>query len=102
MKRVFAIVFENELEFTNGAGIIGDRFINSDNTIEYCGSWGEIWFNTEECLKAISSTVNHFIRESGFEEIYFGCCRKDFPEIKEMLLCKECEINVIPYADFIS
>ncbi len=42
MKKVFIIVYENELEFDSGSDIVGNRFVNSDNTVEYCGSWGKI------------------------------------------------------------
>ena len=45
MKKLFVIVFDNELEFDELADKIGNRFINSDNAIEYCGSWGKIMFN---------------------------------------------------------
>ena len=101
MKKVFVIVFENEHEFARGSDIIGERFINSDNTIEYCGSWGKIQFNKDECLKSISSTVNHFIQLPEKKEIYFGCDQEDVLEIQSLLLNEICEIIIISYADFI-
>ena len=42
MKKLFVIVFDNQLEFDELADKIGNRFINSDNTIEYCGSWSKL------------------------------------------------------------
>ena len=101
MKKLFVIVFDNELEFDELADKIGNRFINSDNAIEYCGSWGKIMFNKAECLNTISSTVNHFIQLPEKKEIYFGCNQENLSEIKELLFSEACEIIVVPCADFV-
>ncbi len=101
MKKLFVIVFDNQLEFDELADKIGNRFINSDNTIEYCGSWSKIMFNKDECLNAISSTVNHFIMLPEKKEIYFGCDQENLLEIQELLLSESCEIIVVPCADFV-
>ena len=100
MKKVFIIVYENELEFDSGSDIVGDRFVNSDNTVEYCGSWGKIMFNKAECLNTISSTVNHFIQWPEKKEIYFGCNQENLSEIQELILSENCEVAIISYADF--
>ena len=101
MKKLFVIVFDNELEFDELADKIGNRFINSDNAIEYCGSWGKIMFNKAECLNTISSTVNHFIQLPEKKEIYFGCNQENISEIQELLFSEACEIIVVPCADFV-
>lgn len=101
MKKVFVIVFDNKLEFDVFADKIGNRFINSNNAIEYCGSWGKIMFNKNECLNAISSMVNHFIQLPEKKEIYFGCDKENLSEIQELLLTEACEIIVVPCADFV-
>ena len=100
MKKVFIIVYENELEFDSGSDIVGDHFVNSDNTVEYCGSWGKIQFNKNECLKSISSTVNYFIQSPEKEQIYFGCDKEDVLEIQSLILSENCEVAIISYADF--
>ena len=101
MKKVFMIVFENELEFAKNSDKISERFTNPDNTTEYCGFWGKIQFNKNECLNAISSAVNHFIQMPDKNEIYFGCVREDVSEIEPLLLRKNCEIIISSYADFV-
>ena len=58
MEKLFVIVFDNELEFDELADKIGNRFINSDNAIEYCGSWGKIMFNNLILAKSIFSDFN--------------------------------------------
>ena len=102
MKKVFMIVFEDELEFAKGSDKISARFENSESAMEYCGSWGKIQFNKDECLNAISATVNHFIQMPEKTEIYFGCDRGDVAEIEPLLLGEGCEIIVTSYADFVS
>ena len=101
MKKVFVIVFDNELEFDEGSDKIGEHFINSDGYIEYCGCWGKIEFNKNECLNAISTTVNHFIQLPEKKEIYFGCDRENLSEIQVLLMSKNCEIIVVSYANFV-
>ena len=99
MKKVFMIVFEDELEFAKGSNLLSERFINSDGEIEYCGSWGKTQFNKDECLNAISSTVNHFIQMPDKKE-YFGCVREDVPEIEPLLLRENCKIIISSYINF--
>lgn len=93
------ILFENELEFATGSDIISERFVNPDKTIEYCGSWGKIQFNKDECLKSISATVYHFIQLPK-KEIYFECDRESILEIQSLLLSEICEI-INSYAVFV-
>lgn len=90
MKKVFIIVFDNDEEMSATSERI--QIEKSDDSKVYCGSWGKIHFNKDECLKAISETVNHFIKLPEIKEVYFGCNRDDVSEIKKLLLLDGCEI----------
>ena len=58
-------------------------------------------FNKEECLNAISATVNHLIQMKEKNEIYFGCNIKDVLDIKPLLALENCELVEVPYCKFI-
>ena len=73
----------------------------SNDSKVYCGTWGELQFNREECIKAISTTVKHFVQMLDKEEIYFGCNIKDVFDIKHLLALENCEFVEVPYGMFI-
>lgn len=102
MKKVFAVIFESETMLLNESGNIAEHFKNTDNSKEYCGCWGETQSNRAECLNAIASTVNHFIKSPHKNEIIFGCSDKDIAEIRPLLLIDDCEIIEFNYNDFIN
>ena len=87
MKKLFIFIsFSSEEE-----DIVFNRMENRTPYQEFLGFWGDIEFNKEECLNAISATVNHFI-DSDKEEIYFGIDEKDFDEIISRINTQNCEI----------
>ena len=80
-------VYENELEFDSGADIVGDRFINSDNTIEYSlqgeclepnkipipkKSNYEIFYSLEREFQKISNKTSSFTEIDSFKAISFN------------------------------
>ena len=98
MKKLIVILFENDLEFKEYSNRVCERFANLPAEKEFCGIWGEIQFNKEECLKAISSTVN-FALSSDKNDIYFGCSQKDYEDIISLIKCDNCEISIVSCAD---
>ena len=60
MKKLNVILFKNESENEKYSDAICQKLSSSNLPADqkFCGIWGEIQFNKEECLKAISSTVN--------------------------------------------
>ncbi|MBQ4602157.1 MAG: hypothetical protein IJB24_04775 [Clostridia bacterium] len=94
-KKIYMIVLASDSEMGNLSDKITDRFPETDKSKVYCGSWGEIKSNREECLNAISSTVNYFIKKTEVEEICFGCNIKDVLAIKSLLSLDDCEITEI-------
>ena len=98
MKKLIVILFENDLEFKEYSNRVCKRFANLPAEKEFCGIWGEIQFNKEECLKAISSTVN-FALSFDKNDIYFGCSQKDYEDIISLIKCDNCEISIVSCAD---
>ena len=45
MRKVYIIVFNSKNEMLNGSEKIAERFTKSNDSLVYCGSWGEIQFN---------------------------------------------------------
>lgn len=100
MKKVNVIIFKDETENEKYAESVCKKLIplNQLNDKIFCGIWGEIMFNNDECLKAISSSVNSFLN-SDKTEVYFGCCKKDYNDIILLLNTDNCQVNVLSYSD---
>ena len=100
MKKLNVILFKNESENEKYSDAICQRLSSSNLPADqkFCGIWGEIQFNKEECLKAISSTVN-FALSSDKNDIYFGCSQKDYEDIISLIKCDNCEISIVSFAD---
>ncbi len=101
MRKVYIIVFNSENELLNGSEKNAECFTKSNDSVVYCGSWGEIQFNKTECLNSISSTINFFVQMPDKKEIYFGCNAKDVLDIKSFLELQNCELIEVSYCDFI-
>ena len=98
MKKLNAIVFADESEFNEHADRIATTLSGLPEYAIYLGSWGEIRFNGPAVLSAISTAVNHFFA-SDKEEIFFGCCAKDYPEILAAIGEQTCEVATLPCQD---
>ncbi|MBQ7897201.1 MAG: hypothetical protein IJ323_02135 [Clostridia bacterium] len=100
MKKLNVILFKSESENEKYSEFICKKLSRSNlsNVQEFCGIWGEIRFNQEECLRAISSTVN-CVLNSDKTEIYFGCSEKDYDDIISLINCDNCEVNILSCAD---
>ncbi len=61
MKKLFIIVCDNDREMELASEKVESMLKEMDTSKEYCGFWGKILFKKEECLNAISNTVNYFI-----------------------------------------
>ena len=96
MKKLNVILFKNESENEKYSDGICKKFSPSKLSTNqmFCGIWGEIQFNKEECLKAISSAVN-FALSSDKADIYFGCGEKDYNDIIMLIDRDKCEIKVL-------
>lgn len=95
MKKLNAILFKKDgSETAKFRELVCEKFsrTNLSDTQEFCGVWGEIHFNREECLSAISSSINRIINSDKIE-IYFGCCEKDYNDIMSFVDASNCEIN---------
>ncbi len=98
-KKIYIIILASDSEIENVSDKITDRFPKTDKSKVFCGSWGEIKSNREECLNVISSTVNYFIKKTEVEEVCFGCNIKDVSDIKSLLSLDDCEITEINSSD---
>ena len=100
MKKLNVILFKNESENEKYSDAICQKLFSSNLPADqkFCGIWGEIQFNKEECLKVISSTVN-FALSSDKNDIYFGCSQKDYEDIISLIKCDNCEISIVSCAD---
>ena len=100
MKKLNVILFKNESENEKYSDDICQKLSSSNLPADqkFCGIWGEIQFNKEECLKAISSAVN-FALSSDKNDIYFGCSQKDYADIVSFIDCDNCEVNILSCAD---
>ena len=91
MKKCNVIVFANEKEFEEHASGVCERLAGLPESKWFLGSWGEIQGNDQACIDAISSAVSHFLA-SGKEEIFFGCCEKDYESILAAIDTQACEV----------
>ena len=96
MKKLCAIIFKSKSENEEYSDLICEKLgtSNLSPNQEFCGIWGEIISNREECLDAISRTVNYFLK-SDKSEIYFGCCEKDYNDIIARIDTGLCEVNIL-------
>ena len=103
MKKLTVFLFgdESKTEQNKYSDAIFERLARSNLTVdqEFCGIWGEIQFNHEECLQAISATVNHFLH-SDKSEVYFGCAEKDYHDIMLWIDRDNCEVRVLSCSKF--
>lgn len=102
MKKLFVILFKGESENEKYSDTVCVQLSRSNLSAdqEFCGIWGEIQFNNEECLAAIASTVNYFLNSDDKEEIYFGCSKKDYNDIISRIDTHKCETKIISCRDF--
>ena len=95
MKKLIVILFENDLEFKEYSNRVCERFANLPAEKEFCGIWGEILFNNEECISSISGCVNHFINNSNKTEIIFGISNKDYDCVISKINTEKCVIETV-------
>ena len=95
MKKLIIILFENDLEFKEYSNRVCERFANLPAEKEFCGIWGEILFNNEECISSISGCVNHFINNSNKTEIIFGISNKDYDCVISKINTENCVIETV-------
>ena len=100
MKKLNVILFKDELEIKKYSDIVCKRFsqFNLSPSQEFCGIWGKIKFNHEECRHTISSTINYFLN-SDKTEIYFGCCENDYNDIITHIKTDKYEIKLMSCTD---
>lgn len=101
MKKVFIIIFDDDKEMSIHTEKVIEKFKKSDALSVFCGSWGKIHYNKEQCLNSIANAVNHYIKSPEKKDVYFGCNCKDVAEIKPLLILDDCKITDISYSDFI-
>ena len=99
MKNLTVVLFENALENKKYFNRVCEKFTNLSTEKEFCGIWGEILFNDDECLSAISATVNHFINDTEKTEIIFGCCKKDYNAILAKIHVENCSVDTVHCQD---
>ncbi len=95
MKKLMVILFENDLNFKEYSNSVCEKFADLPRDKEFCGIWGEILFNNEECISAISGCVNHFINNADKTEIIFGISSKDYDNIISKIHTENCVIEMI-------
>lgn len=91
MKKLNAIVFTDETEFSEHADRITAKLSDLPGKQTYLGCWGEICSNDSAVIAAVSGAVNHFLA-SDKEEIFFGCCAKDYQQILAAIDARDCEV----------
>lgn len=96
MKKLNVIVFANERECNKHTNNVCEKLSDLPENKSFCGIWGEIQFNAQEVISAISSTVNYFIA-SDKEEIFFGCCEKDYKNILAAINTQNCDVIKLSY-----
>lgn len=102
MKALNVILFKDDNEIHKYSDTIFEEKLSRSSLSpeqEFCGIWGEIHFNNEECLKAISSSVNRFLQSENKIEIYFGCCEKDYNNIISRIDIQNCKVSKINCQD---
>ena len=95
MKKLTVILFENEAESDKYSDLVCEKLSDLPDDKEFCGIWGEIKFNADEVLSAISTAVNHFVNDTEKEEIIFGCCKKDYDDIISRINTQNCSVNIV-------
>ena len=98
--KIIMITFQDEKEFFLGTEKLS-QYLKSTDEDEYCGAWGKIKFNRNECLMAISNTINYFIKKNIKDRIYFCCDIDDASDIKKLLHLDNCSLIEVPYDKFI-
>lgn len=92
MKKLNMIVFADETECNEHADRITAKLSDLPENQVYLGCWGEIRSNDREVVAAVSGAVNHFLA-SDKEEIFFGCCAKDYQAILAAIHTQDCEVT---------
>ena len=100
MKKLIVILFENDLEFKEYSNRVCERFANLPAEKEFCGIWGEILFNNEECISSISGCANRFIDNSNKTEIIFGISIKDYDCVISKINTENCVIETVKCDNF--
>ena len=95
MKKLTVIFFENDLEFKEYSNQVFEKFANLPAEKEFCGIWGEILFNSAECISSISGCVNHFINNTDKTEIIFGISNKDYACVISKINTENCVIETV-------
>ena len=95
MKKLTVILFENDLEFKEYSNQVFEKFANLPAEKEFCGIWGEILFNSAECISSISGCVNHFINNTDKTEIIFGISNKDYDCVISKINAENCVIETV-------
>jgi len=95
MKKLTVILFENDLEFKEYSNQVFEKFANLPAEKEFCGIWGEILFNSAECISSISGCVNHFINNTDKTEIIFGISNKDYACVISKITTENCVIETV-------
>ena len=95
MKKLTVILFENDLEFKEYSNQVFEKFANLPAEKEFCGIWGEILFNSAECISSISGCVNHFINNTDKTEIIFGINNKDCDCVVSKINTENCVIETV-------
>ena len=95
MKKLTVILFENDLEFKEYSNQVFEKFANLPAEKKFCGIWGEILFNSEECISSISGCINHFINNSNKTEIIFGISNKDYDCVISKINTEKCVIETV-------
>ena len=95
MKKLTVILFENDLEFKEYSNQVFEKFANLPAEKEFCGIWGEILFNSAECISSISGCVNHFINNTDKTEIIFGISNKDYACVISKINTENCVIETV-------
>ena len=100
MKKLIVILFENDLEFKEYSDRVCERFANLPAGKEFCGIWGEMLFNNEECISSISGCVNQLINNSNKTEIIFGISNKDYDCVISKINIENCVIETVKCDSF--
>ena len=95
MKRITVVIFKDDTESKKYANHVCERFSKLSAEKEFCGIWGEILFNNEECISSISGCVNHFINNSNKTEIIFGISNKDYDCVIPKINTENCVIETV-------
>lgn len=100
LKILNIIVFDNAAECEKHSNQVCERLADLPTGKFFCGIWGEIEFNKNDVLAAISITVNHIIN-SDVKDIFFGCCKKDYTDIVSGVDTQKCTVNILSCQDIL-